>query len=176
MFHKDRLFPILAAGVVCVALSLACTSEETPPPPVTQEVTTPSPTATAEAVIPTATTATPSPPSPTAVISIEPFSGQEAYKHVLHLADVVGSRPTGTQKERNAATYIASVLRSYGYTVTQPPFTFQDYQDNGSSLDVTAPSAQNMSANTIYYSPGGNVDGGVFLAGIDARRTFLPAH
>ncbi len=169
MIHKDRLFPILATGVMCAALSLACTSEETPPPPATQEVATPLPTATAEPVIPTAT---PPPPSPTAVISIEPFSGQEAYKHVLHLADVVGSRPAGTQEERNASAYIASVLSSYGYTVTQPPFTFHDYQDNGSSLDVTAPSAQNMSANTIYYSPGGNVDGEVFLAGIGRPEDF----
>ncbi|MCJ7811339.1 MAG: hypothetical protein MUP62_04010, partial [Dehalococcoidia bacterium] len=83
----------------CLALA-ACQGTE----PSAQPSPTASPTATLN---PTAT------PSPTAMASL--VSGDQAYHHLLVLAQDIGSRPAGSEAERQAAQYNSQQLTIYGY-------------------------------------------------------------
>ena len=93
------------------------------------------------------------------------FSADTAYGHVKHLASTVGSRPTGTDKELEAAKYIASTLESYGYKVELQPFAFSSYQDLGSSLEVVSPQSEKLKPRTLFFSAPGEAKGRVVTAG-----------
>src|SRR5947208_473107 len=98
---------------IVIGLALACTQAE-------------------RSTAPPEETTTPSQPATTATATAEPaparFSGQFAYRHVEQLASVIGSRPTGTAKEAEAAEYIAAQFSKYGYNVEKQPFDFDTYR------------------------------------------------
>lgn len=149
--------------VILVSLALgACSS------PDTAAISSP---ATAETVAPTTTLATAqataTPPAPAQGQALpKDFSGQNAYRHVQHLAETIGSRPTGTSQEQAAADYVAGQLRGYGYRVEQPPFEFEYYDDRGASLTLVVPSTNSIANHTLASSPGGDVTGALVGAGI----------
>src|SRR5437868_9396129 len=51
---------------------------------------------------------------PAAAAAPSAFSGDEAYRHVAYLADRVGSRTAGSDKEGEAATYLAGEMTRFG--------------------------------------------------------------
>ncbi|MBM2827059.1 MAG: aminopeptidase [Dehalococcoidia bacterium] len=103
-----------------------------------------------------------------------PFSDNTAYGHVKHLASTIGSRPTGTEKEREAARYIASTLESYGYKVELQQFTFTSYQDLGSSLEVASPQSEKLNPRNLFFSAPGEVKGPLVAAGIGTQDNLAP--
>lgn len=142
-------------GMGLGVLMIACTRPETAPPPPAEEP--PSAVAT-DTAAPVATDPQPS-----------TFSGQNAYKHVQHLAVTIGSRPTGSPKEVEAAAYIAGELRRYGYTVEKQPFDFDAYRARSATLEVQGVPEQ---ARPIEFSPGGEVSGRLVPAGIGRSEEF----
>ncbi len=110
-------------------------------------------------------------PSPTAAIGSDPeFDGDRAMAHVGELAASIGRRVAGTDGERRASDYIASVLSSYGYDVAVEPFTFQGFVDNGSRL--TGADGRELQASTLAYSPAGDVIAGTAYAGLGRPGDF----
>ena len=80
--------------------------------------------------------------SPTTATSWSPaaslVSGDQAYRHVLALAEDIGSRPAGSDAERQAAQYISQQLSAYGYQTEEQQFTFGYYVETA-ALEVLAP-------------------------------------
>lgn len=113
------------------------------------------PAATATALAPTLTPATTSQ-------SANSFSGQQAYQHVLSLAEEIGSRPTGTAAEEAAARYIAQQFRSYGFEVTEQPFPFQDQE---ATAEIVSPQRVVLAAAALSLSKEGEASGQLVAAG-----------
>ncbi len=159
MINTRRPNRILSIAIALVAATLACSSPNTSTPPIA-------------ATPPLFATPTPgAAPILDAATLQGAVSGQKAYDHTKQLADVIGPRPTGTQKERDAANYIAGVLLSLGYNVTQPPFTFQGYKQGDASLQVNS-SSTSITPQPLYLSPGGDVTGSLVAAGIGNPQDF----
>jgi aminopeptidase YwaD len=57
---------------------------------------------------------------------VERVSARRALQHLKVLSEGIGPRIGGTRSERQAANYIADVLRSYGYDVNLQPFPVAD--------------------------------------------------
>lgn len=153
--------PLVALFAVIVA---ACGgSQASTPPPSSSPIT----LATAPlppAFSPTApTTATTGPGDPH-------FSGDRAKQHVVALAETIGVRATGTDGERRAADYIAAQFRSYGYDVSEQPFTFDGFVDLGSSLRDGA--GHTYETSSLAYSAAGDVTAAAVVAGIGRPEDF----
>jgi aminopeptidase YwaD len=110
------------------------------------------------------------------------FDGAAAKQQVDVLAGQIGSRPAGSPAYDQAVEYADSQLQQWGYSPTLQTFGLNVYQDRGSQLDVTDSSGatQHLSANTLQYSVGGQVQARLIaagqgqaedFAGIDARGT-----
>ncbi|MBI2887554.1 MAG: M20/M25/M40 family metallo-hydrolase [Chloroflexi bacterium] len=152
---------LLLGIVLALAACTGAASSETAPPPAAQ------PAAPEAQASPTASPAAAQAAAPPAT-----FSGQEAYRHVEHLAQRIGSRPTGTPAEQAAADYIAARLAGYGYRTEQQPFEFQDYEERSASVEVLAPAGEVIPSNALFFSPGGAVSAGVVEAGIGRPEDF----
>ncbi|PZN11325.1 MAG: aminopeptidase, partial [Bacillota bacterium] len=57
---------------------------------------------------------------------IKRVDAARAIEHIRVLSEEIGPRPAGTAAERQAAEYIASVLRRYGYDVELQTFPTPD--------------------------------------------------
>jgi aminopeptidase YwaD len=141
----------------CLALA-ACQGTE----PSSQPSPTASPTAT---LSPTAT------PSPLALASL--ISGDQAYRHLLVLADDIGSRPAGSQAERQAAQYISQQLTTYGYQTQMQEFTLEYYVETA-ALEVVTPTPLSLNPNALRLSAGGEVTADVVSAGLGRPQDFPP--
>src|SRR5262245_42830583 len=75
-----------------------------------------------------APTATPVPAGPAH------FTGSLAKAHVEALAATIGTRYAGSDGYTSAIQYLTKTLTSYGYTVTEQPFTFAAYIVDHSNL------------------------------------------
>ncbi len=173
--YADRLSIlcfISLRGIVPVALivlSLACTSpDENTSIPATALGTTESSDSETISSTPTAVSGSSAPPGTRTLPDAGPVapSGQRAYEHVKELAVDIGSRPTGTDTERHAADYISSQFKSYGYSVSLQEFRFPFFQDNGSNLELVSPVQEVLTAKTMHFSRGGEVEGSVTYGGL----------
>ena len=143
--------------LVCLALA-ACQGTE----PSAQ----PSPTASPTAILtPTAT------PSPAATASL--VSGDQAYRHLLVLAQDIGSRPAGSETERQAAQYISQQLTTYGYQTQMQEFTLEYYVETA-TLEVVAPTPLSLNPSALRLSAGGEVTAEVVSAGLGSPQDFPP--
>ncbi len=100
------------------------------------------------------------------------FSGQEAYRHVKHLAETIGIRESGGTKEREAARYIENQFSASGYKTRQQPFQFETYEARSSSLSVSTLGSPPLANSPLYFSPGGKAAGPVIRAGIGRPEDF----
>ena len=107
--------------------------------------------------------------TPTSVVAPSQKEGG-AYRHVIALAEEIGPRPAGSPSARAAAAYIAKELASYGYSVAEQPFTFQEFVDRGAKLEIVSPQKEEIDAQVLRYSAGGQVTAPLIAAGIGATR------
>jgi len=142
----------------CLALT-AC--QDTKPP------AEPSPT-----VSPTATLSPIATPSPSVVASL--VNGDQAYRHVLVLAEDIGSRPAGSSAERQAAQYISQQLTSYGYQTQVEEFSFEYYVEETPSLEVVTPTSLSLDPRALRLSAGGEVTAELVPAGLGRPQDFPP--
>ena len=117
--------------------------------------------------------ATATPASTRTVVTARSFDATRALQDARKLAVDIGKRVAGTEGATNAADYIAREFEASGLQVTRQPFTFDGWQDNGTTVQVVAPQMQTLDAQAIQYSPGGNVEGELVLVpGIGTRDDF----
>jgi len=115
--------------------------------------------------------------SPTAATSWSPaaslVSGDQAYRHVLALAEDIGSRPAGSDAERQAAQYISQQLITYGYQTEDQEFTFGYYVETA-ALEVLAPAPLSLTPRPLRLSGGGEVTAELVPAGLGRPQDFPP--
>jgi len=130
-----------------------------------------------------ATTLSPSPsstvapsPTPTAAPAdaTSLISGDAEYRHVLALADDIGSRTAGSEAEAAAADYIAGQLASYGYDATLEPFEMNLYVEPESTLEVLSPEPVSLEPRALHLSAAGDVTGELAAAGLGRPQDFPP--
>ncbi len=115
--------------------------------------------------------------SPTTATSWSPaaslVSGDQAYRHVLALAEDIGSRPAGSDAERQAAQYISQQLITYGYQTEEQQFTFGYYVETA-ALEVLAPAPLSLNPRPLRLSGGGEVTAELVPAGLGRPQDFPP--
>ena len=87
------------------------------------------------------------------------FSGAEAYRHVVYLADRVGSRTAGSDKEGDAATYLAGEMARFGLQTEIQLFPVQLYDERTAVVTPLAPAAAPIETSALMYSGSGTVAG-----------------
>jgi aminopeptidase YwaD len=102
------------------------------------------------------------------------FSGDEAYQHVRHLADTIGSRPTGTDREAEAARYLAGELTRYGYQTETQPFSITTYDERGATVVTLSPRGAPIETSALVYSAAGDVAGELVDAGYGREGDWAP--
>ncbi len=120
------------------------------------------------------------PPTPSYVVSATEtptvptdFDSARAFEHNRKLAVDIGKRVAGTEGGQAAADYIAKEFEASGLQVTRQPFTFESWEDRGTSVQVTAPKPLNPEAHTIQYSVGGKATGEIVnVPGLGERQDF----
>ncbi len=117
-------------------------------------------------------TATPT-AEPTPVGRAANFDAARAFEHARKLAVDLGSRAAGTDGNASAANYIAREFEADGLQVTRQPFTFESWQDHGTTVRLLAPETKTLQAQALEYSPGGKVESALVLVpGIGSRDDF----
>ena len=115
--------------------------------------------------------------SPTTATSWSPaaslVSGDQAYRHVLALAEDIGSRPAGSDAERQAAQYISQQLITYGYQTEEQQFTFGYYVETA-ALEVLTPAPLSLTPRPLRLSGGGEVTAELVPAGLGRPQDFPP--
>jgi aminopeptidase YwaD len=151
--------PVLwALALSCLALA-ACHGAEPSAPP--------SPTAS-----PTATLSFTATSSPSALAPL--VSGDQAYHHLLVLGQDTGSRPAGSDAERQAAQYISQQLATYGYQTQVQEFTFEYYVEKVPALEVVAPTPLSLNPRALRLSVAGEVTAELVPAGLGRPQDFPP--
>ena len=92
-------------------------------------------------------------------------SGARAHQHVDALAGQIGSRPAGSANYEQAVQYVVDQLHQWGYQPSLQTFPVETYDDRGSQLTLTA-SGESVTAATLQYSPGGQVEAPLVSAGL----------
>ena len=114
------------------------------------------------------------PISATAPAPAAAFSGDQAYQHVRHLADTIGSRPTGTDREAEAASYLAAELTRYGYQTEIQPFPITTYEERSAVVRPLAPRGLPIETSALVYSAAGDVSGELADAGLGREGDWAP--
>lgn len=91
------------------------------------------------------------------------FDASRAFEHTRKLSVDLGKRVAGTQGSVTAADYIAGEFEKSGLQVTRQAFTFEGWQDNGTTVQLVSPQAVSLDAQAIQYSVGGETEGQVVL-------------
>jgi aminopeptidase YwaD len=172
--RRFRALPAVALAAL-IALVAACSSEARSEP-----MTVEAPPAAAGTGPTQATAEPPSPASspalPTSVAqaAAEP-DADRAYEHLRRLASDLGDRVSGTDDERQAADYIAGVLRGYGYDVEMQRFPVSAFISRRVSLEMESPQRQTFKAQPLTNSQPGEVSGEVVYAGVGRDSDFTEA-
>jgi hypothetical protein len=89
--------------------------------------------------------------------------------HLEELAVTIGSRPAGSEEERQAATYIAGVLEAAGYDTTIEPFQVTTRVD-GSALSVDTERGEDIAVRPFMMtgSVAGEATGSMVYGGLGA--------
>lgn len=189
---RPRRLPIALAALIGVMLLLACDASDTsagneaPASVATAEATQPveaspepsprEPSASETADSPDATTAVPqstqahttqtettqTEATQAAPVAPQTPSAEEAMAHLRHLAEEIGVRAAGTEGEREAAEYIADVLRSAGYQAELDEFEFEARVDE-SAVEV---GSDTLRAFAFEGSPNAEARGVAVFAGL----------
>jgi aminopeptidase YwaD len=100
-------------------------------------------------------------------------SGDQAYRHLLVLAQDIGSRPAGSEAERQAAQYISQQLTTYGYQTQMQEFTLEYYVETA-TLEVVTPAPLSLKPTTLRLSAGGEVTAELVSVGLGRPQDFPP--
>ena len=84
----------------------------------------------------------------------------------------IGSRPSCSEAEQEAAGYIRRQLASYGYEAELQPFTFDVFSDAGTAMRVLSPQAREVQAYPLEPSANGTVEGSLVAAGLGRPQEF----
>lgn len=98
-----------------------------------------------------------------------------AMAHVKTLSVDIGIRPSGTEKEHEAAEYLAGQLRSYGYEVEMQRFPVEAFNIRTTSFTLDAPATQRVTVQPITGSRAGTASGALLFAGIGREGDFPAA-
>jgi aminopeptidase YwaD len=101
-------------------------------------------------------------------------SGDQAYRHVLALAEQIGSRPAGSPAERQAAQYISQQLSTYGYATDLQQFTFQYYVEEAPTLEIVGRAALSLNPRVLRLSASGEVTAELASVGLGRPQDFPP--
>lgn len=168
--------------IVLISLTAGCSApiSQQPTPAVTS-ATAPAAATTAPARAPATTAALPTTPAtaaptsttipsptaaPTPAAAAQPLSGQRALSDVQWLAETIGSRPAGSDSERQAADGLAERLRRLGYDVMLQPFPIRRFEDRGSSLRLAEQTDLDLEVRALLNSPAGSVSGRLVDVGL----------
>jgi hypothetical protein len=124
---------------------------------------------------PVAPTALPVPTPGSSASVMEPFSGQRALNDVAWLAETVGSRPAGSDAERQAAEGLAERLRRLGYDVGLQPFPVRRFEDRGSVLRLAEQPDTRLEVRALLNSLAGTFSGRLVDVGL-GRHQDLEGH
>lgn len=86
----------------------------------------------------------------------------------------IGPRPAGTDAEERAAGYLRDQLSSYGYDVELQPFTFESFDDLGTTLNVVSPREMRIEARALGASPSGAAEAELVSAGLGRLQEIPP--
>jgi aminopeptidase YwaD len=100
-------------------------------------------------------------------------SGDQAYRHVLALAEDIGPRPAGSDADRRAAQYMSQQLSAYGYETEEQQFTFGYYVETA-TLEVLAPTPLSLNPHPLRLSASGDVTAELVPAGLGRPQDFPP--
>ncbi len=100
--------------------------------------------------------------------------GQRIYDLDKALSVSIGPRPAGTAKEKEAADYIAGLLRSFGYDVHLQQFPIGEDIARTSDITVTSPQQQTVVSVPLANSGAGNASGRLVDGGL-GRPEDIPA-
>ena len=159
----SRFIPLLSRCSFLSALILSCLALAACQG--TEPSAEPSPT-----VSPTATLSPTAASSASAVASL--VDGDQAYRHLLVLAEGIGSRPAGTSAERQAAQYISQQLTTYGYQTQVQDFSFEYYVEETPALEVVPPTPLSLNPHALRLSAGGEVTAELVPAGLGRPQDF----
>lgn len=84
----------------------------------------------------------------------------------------IGSRPAGSQAERQAASYLRDQLRGFGYEAELQPFSYDIFADAGSGLDILSPQPLSPAVYPFEPSANGVVEGQLVHADIGRPQDF----
>lgn len=102
------------------------------------------------------------------------FSGEEEFRHVSYLSDRVGSRPAGSEKEAEAADYLAAELASFGLQTELQPFTIQTYEERAAVVRPLTPPGPPIETSAFIYSGSGTVAAELADAGLGRPSDWAP--
>ena len=112
------------------------------------------------------------------IVSAAPASASMApsadlvFGHVRKLAEEISVRPSGTDKEHAAATYIADTLRSYGYDVELQRFPVETFISRSVALNIEAPEQRRLDVQPLTYSKKGSASAELVYAGLGRPGDF----
>lgn len=112
-------------------------------------------------------------PAPTPTVSLTP-NGNRILGDVKQLADAIGPRPAGSDREKQAADFIAFRLRGLGYEVTLQEFPINTQSARGSSLSVVGSDQKTIASVPFEQSGVGSVRARLVAAGIGRPDEFPP--
>ncbi len=111
-----------------------------------------------------AATATVAPTVTPTSVPQEP-NGERIRGYMVHLASDIGSRPAGSEKELEAARYLAGLLQGFGYDVSLQEFSLAGAAPRDSSLSVRSSSPRTISSVPFSGSGTGTARGRLVAAG-----------
>lgn len=156
-----------AAIFSALLLFAACSGEALTPTPSPTSAPTPSPVPT-----PTEAPAPSPPPQGSADIGPASFDPARAFALVEQLAVDIGTRPAASDAEREAADHLREMLSGYGYDVEVQTFTYDVFQDAGSSLRITSPETSFPAVYPFNPNVNGAAEGRLVDAGIGRPEDF----
>jgi aminopeptidase YwaD len=93
---------------------------------------------------------------------------------LLVLAQDIGSRPAGSNAERQAAQYISHQFTTLGYQTQMQEFTFDYYVEEAPALEVVTPTPLSLDPRTLRLSAAGEVTAELVPAGLGRPQDFPP--
>jgi aminopeptidase YwaD len=102
-------------------------------------------------------------------------SGASAFNHVQHLAGVIGPRVAGTPADRQAAEYMATQFRQYGYAVEFHTFQFPFFEVRQVQMQVAGAQPRTIQAEALLLTaatPAAGIEAEVVSVGLGRPEDF----
>ncbi|MBI5652169.1 MAG: M28 family peptidase [Chloroflexi bacterium] len=133
--------------------------------------------------------APPSQPTPTVASTLAPtvalapasttsaFDSARALEHNRALALDIGARVAGSEIGKRAGEYIATHWQNLGYIVERQEFSFDQWVNVDTRVEMIAPEKREIKARPIFYSPPAQVEAElVAIGGTGAPDDFVRAN